>query len=122
MVMEASEFGLILTPFDKFRSKNDVIDLIEPSASLDTGIKVAGTWLGEGYDFGGLIGTAFVLIGRALKRKWRNPFNSTSAMFCSEFVVKVLHASNYPNSEMFDASATTPQDLLDFFRLPMTRR
>ena len=118
MVMEASEFGLILTPFDKFRSKNDVITVIEPKAQLDTGIKAAGAWLGEAYDFGGLIGTAFVLFGRFLKRRWKNPFDSSTAMFCSEFVVKVMQASNYPGIEVFDAASTTPQDVIDFMRSP----
>lgn len=116
MVLEATETGIVLTPFDRFATKNDVVCILDPKHPLDSGMSEAGAWLGERYDFLGLVGTAFVLLGRWLKRKWKNPLSSSHAMFCSEFVVNVMQAAQYPGAENLVPTGTTPQDLLDFLR------
>lgn len=114
MVMQATEGGWQLTDYRVFQSKNDVVCLIGPAVPLDSGVREAALWLGEHYDYTGLFGSIFVLLGRWLKRKWRNPLNVAHAMFCSEAVVYVLQSCEYPGSKELDPSATTPQDLLEF--------
>jgi hypothetical protein len=117
MVMEATETGFRLIPFENFKAEgNDIVAIIEPVYPLDVGVRQAVRWLGESYDFAGLFGSVVVMLGRWLKRKWRNPLDRAQSMFCSEAVVRVLQASLYPGSEKFDPSATTPQDLLDFLK------
>lgn len=116
MVMESTDTGFRVVPFANFKAEgNDIVALVDPVAPLDEGVKAAAAWLGESYDFGGLFGSAFVLLGRWLRRKWANPWASAHAMFCSEAVVRVLQAAKYPGSSAFDPEATSPQDLLDFF-------
>jgi len=120
MVMEADEFGIRLIPYDRFQLGNDIKYLITLNSNWDygLGLATAGEWLSSMYDFSGLIGMAFVVIGRWLKRKWNNPFASHSAMFCSELVVRFLQASQYPGTKDFVPEDTTPQDLLTFLQQP----
>lgn len=116
MVMEATETGFRLIPYENFKAEgNDVVAVVEPPYPLDDGVHQAARWLGEKYDFAGLFGSIFVMFGRWLRRKWRNPFAGARSMFCSEAVVRVMQAARFPGSEAFDPEATTPQDLLDFF-------
>ena len=72
-------------------------------------------YLGDVYDYQGLFGMAWVEIGRWLKKKWKNPWHSTKAMFCSELVAKVLIDSKYPGFEGMDPASTDPEMLLQFF-------
>lgn len=118
MVLEATEFGFRMVPYETFRAKTNVIEVLTlgPSCPLDSAVKRAGRRLGEDYDFLGLFGGAIVQIGRWLKYKWRNPLASSRAMFCSEAVVYVLQDAGYPGADTLDPEATTPQDLLDFLR------
>jgi len=115
MVMEATETGFRLIPYTNFKAEgNDIVAVLDPAHPLDAGVRQAALWLGERYDFTGLFGSAFVLLGRWLKRKWRNPFDAPQSMFCSEAVTRVLQAAAYPGAQNLDPAATTPQDLLDF--------
>jgi hypothetical protein len=118
LVLEATTEGFRLIPYAKFQAKTTVIEVVDldPTYPVDSGVKQAAQWLGDSYDFGGLLGSAFVLVGRWLKRKWKNPSASSKAMFCSEAVVRVLQASSYPGADQLDPEATTPQDLLDYLR------
>lgn len=116
MVMEATETGFRILPLANFKAEgNEIIAIVEPPYPLDDGLRAAVHWVGDGYDFAGLFGAVVVVIGRWFRRKWRNPLDSSRSMFCSEAVVRVLQAAKYPGVEGFDPSATTPQDLLDFF-------
>jgi hypothetical protein len=116
MVMEATEVGFRILPFSNFQAEgNDIVAIVQPAAPLEDGVMAAGQWLGESYDFAGLLGTSFVLLGRWLRRKWKNPLASPHAMFCSEAVVRVIQAAKYPGSEALVPASTTPQDLLNFF-------
>lgn len=118
MVLQATEGGFQLMTFEAFKSRNDIVALIEPPQSIFPGIQKATTWLGENYDYFGLFGSAVVIFGRWLKRKWKNPLNGAHSMFCSEAVVYVLQASDYPGAADLDPSSTTPQDLMDFLSKP----
>ncbi len=72
--------------------------------------------MGSAYDFGGLIGQAFVQLGRWFKRKVRNPLSSSRSMFCSESIARCMQWAEHPDAKSFTPKETTPQDLLTFYR------
>jgi len=117
MVLEAHELGFRLIPYSRFKKLNIVISVYAPtSVDLDKGVSlVARKFLGTAYDFGGLFGMAFVLLGRWLKKKWRNPLN-TRGVFCSEAAVIALQHSEFPNSRLLIASQTSPTELECFLK------
>lgn len=113
MLMEATGDGFHMVSFEKFKSKNKIVGVYEPKYSLEKGLKVAAEKLGEKYDFGGLFGMLWVLLGRWLRRKWYNPLQSNQALFCSEAVADIFADSAYPSFELIP-SRTDPQDLIEF--------
>lgn len=116
LVMEAANSGFRFISYYFFKKdNNEVLAVVDPEGSIITGVQKSALLLGEKYDYGGVFGTLVVLFGRWLKKKWKNPFQSSSTVFCSEIIVKILQDSNYPGSSELTAASTTPQDLLDFF-------
>jgi hypothetical protein len=115
MVMEAHELGFRVLPFSRFKKENRVVSVFKTQADLSTGMRWAATWLGTAYDFGGLIGMAWVLFWRMLRKNVRNPLRSSHAMFCSEITVKVLQRTATTWAKPLRAASTSPQDLLELF-------
>lgn len=118
MVMEATEVGFRYIPLASFEKNNDIIEVVTPRFPLDVGVHAANYWLGESYDFVGLVASFFVILGRWLKRKVKNPVQNPRAMFCSEAVTRVLQLSGYPGTSDLDPASVTPQDLLDLLKVP----
>jgi len=117
LVLEAHSSGFRLVSFTRFVKDNKVVAVVEPAHPIEHGLPVAGEWLGESFDVLGLFGIFLTLVARWFRqRPWRNPFPTPSALFCSEAVVRTLKAAQYPGSERIDDEATTPADLLEFFR------
>lgn len=115
VVMEATNGGFRIVPFEHYVNEHTrLVRLVEPRTSLDEGVRRAALWLGEHYDYGGLFGMAIVMVGRWLRRKWRNPWQNARAMFCSEAVVYVLQASGYEGADRLSPSETSPEDLMTF--------
>jgi len=96
-------------------ASQDIVKLVTPKYDIEPGMRRMVDRLGEVYDYQGLFGMAWVELGRWLKKKWRNPWQSSKAMFCSELVAQVLKDSKYPGAEKFDPGSTDPQMLLEFF-------
>ncbi len=116
MVMEAHEYGFRLMSLAHFEKKNEIVATFNPKSSIDVGVRhVALEYLGRAYDWGGLFGSAVLLFGRWLKRKWHNPWNASKAVFCSESVVIAMQKSGYEGAAELVPHDTTPQDLLEFF-------
>jgi hypothetical protein len=114
-VMEATDGGVKISALAKFSKHNDIIAIIEPKQSLEVGVKEAAiNWLGNHFDYEGILGMMIVYIGHWFRLTWRNPFVSTTSAFCSEFVARVLQWSNYPGSEKLIPEDTAPEDLLEF--------
>ena len=113
MIMESTEGGYKISPYSKYES--EVVAVFTPKQSIEVGLAKSVDWLGEAYDYTGLIGMMWVEFGRWIKRKWHNPLHSSNAMFCSEAVVRVLQDSNYPGADQFDPTSTDPEMLLEFF-------
>jgi hypothetical protein len=114
MVLEAVGAGFRIQSLDTFKKENEIVRLYQPQHSLTAGYPEVAHWLGERYDFGGLLGMAWVMIGRWLKRNWRNPWASSRSLFCSEAVVRVLLAARYPRlpAAFGQPDRVTPEDLL----------
>lgn len=115
MVLQANPGGFVLLTYEAFQSSNEVLELVELSHSILPGLQRSTGWLGKKYDYLAVLGLVPVLAGRAMGRKWRNPFN-TKSVFCSEVIVHIMKASGYPGSESLDADSMTPQDLHDFLK------
>ena len=112
-VLEAGFFGISLKPLKKFQKSDTVVALV-PVPLAEEDVARAMQALGEKYDFGGLLGSIFPLIGKWFKQKWKNPWNNSKALFCSEFCLKSLQEAGFPGADQLDPASTTPQDLLDF--------
>jgi hypothetical protein len=113
-VLEAHELGFRLLPFARFQRENVVVGLFRTKVDLEPGLKWAANWLGTTYDFGGLLGMAWVMLGRMLRKRFRNPLQNSHSMFCSEMNVRVLQFCAEPGSERIASSGTSPLDLLRF--------
>jgi hypothetical protein len=97
VVLQASLEGFTLTTYARFQADNTVVDVVTPVIPLDAALHQAWQALGEKYDYTGLLGMAWVLLGRALRRTWKNPLSHADEMFCSEAIVEqLLIPAGYP--------------------------
>ena len=118
LVLEAHTTGFRLISLAEFVKDNKIVALVQPAdpARLEQGLPEAGGWLGDQYDVLGLFGIFLVTIGNWFSRKAaKNFFTSSHALFCSEAVVRVLKAVDYPGTARFGNETTNPQQLLTFF-------
>ena len=113
-VLGAEFGGIELISLERFQKNNSIVALADVPELGEEAVKDAMASLGEAYDFGGLLGGIFPIIGRWLKLKWTNPWENPKAMYCSEFVIRTLKAHKFPDIEALDATTATPQDLHDF--------
>lgn len=114
MVLESTLEGVRIIPYEVFKKNNLIVKVAIPSQDLKIGLVKAGETLGSNYDFTGLFGMLWVMFGRWLRKKWRNPMERPHSMFCSEFVAQVLKWSGYPGTDFWDPSDMTPKDLYEF--------
>jgi len=114
MVMEADWGGFRYTTYDFFLRSNTVVTIVEPKVPLDAAIRKAAQRLGENYAFDGIFGMVFVLLGRWLRRKWRNPFRSAHSVFCSEENTFIVQDAGWPGAEKLDPYSTDPEGLEEF--------
>jgi len=114
-VLEAGFLGVSIVPLDKFKAKNNIVLMVPVRELSPDDLGAAMDQLGTAYDFGGLLGAIFPVIGHWFKRKWKNPWNNPKAMFCSELVVYSLQSAKFPGTEALVPADTSPQDLKDFF-------
>lgn len=110
-VLEASWFGVYIIPYERYVLHANVTHLFEiEDAKLNDMAMLR--FIGAGYDYAGLVGMAWVMLGRALRKTWRNPWQSTKASFCSEMVASLLIEAKHPGAKELDPRATSPEDLL----------
>ena len=113
MVLESTQGGYKTTPFENYKSS--LIAEFTPKYDIEVGLAKSIDWLGEGYDYKGLFGMAWVELGRWLRRKWVNPWRGADTMFCSEAVARVLIESRYPGTKGWDPQSIDPEMLQRFF-------
>jgi hypothetical protein len=70
-------------------------------------------YLGARYDYLGVVGMAWVLFWRRLKKKVMNPLHQPKELFCSTFVTRVLQLAKYPGAELLTPQNTNAQDVWD---------
>jgi len=119
VVMEDSLEGFRVVPYDGYGVGKTIVKVVVPPYPLDKGVDQAVNWLGGRYDTPGLVGMAWVIAFRKwFKKKVRNPFRNSHAMWCSEAVASVIQASgNYPNAADIDPSRMGPEDVDDLLAL-----
>ncbi len=88
------------------------VDVDAPKA-----LAIVRSWLETPYDYRGLLGEAFVQIGKLFGRRWNNVFASPHAMFCSEAATYLLqHTAINPllwtKVSVLDARKVDPETLL----------
>jgi len=115
MILEAGNDGFRLLPYHRFQQNNTVVRIINPKVSVDRALAFTTRWIGTPYDFKGLFGMAWVMLGRFLKRKWHNPFHSRSMVFCSESMARGLQHIEYPGFPKDNPETITPVQILEFF-------
>jgi hypothetical protein len=103
--------GFAETLWANWIPNNTVVGIYEPKVPLAAGVTAVQKLLGEQYATLGLIGMAWVYIGRWLHCKLRNPFRDKGELFCSEAVCIAMKAVNYPGTERMIPDDTSPEDL-----------
>jgi hypothetical protein len=106
--------GVVMMPMSRYQ-KRSIIKALDPLPELtDEGLVKVMQYLGEGYDYPGLLGGIFPVIGRWFKQKWKNPWDSSKTVICSELVTLALQEAGIKGADKLDPTAVTPQDLWDF--------
>lgn len=120
IVLEAHLTEVRAISLAAFKRENNVKAIVDPHVPIEAGLPVAAGMLGVGYDYLGLFGMTWVLLGRRFKARWRNPFRSARAQFCAEMVVRVLHEVRHPGVADLDPEGTSPEDLWRLFKAQAT--
>lgn len=115
MVLEAINTGFHIRTLERMLEDCTIVESFELPQEEEILVTLSN-WLDAPYDYGGLIGQAFIHIARIFKRRIRNPFASKKAFFCSEIAVTLLQAIKYPGSEILIPENTDPQSLLRFLQ------
>jgi len=113
MVLEAISTGFHIRTLERMLEDCVIVESFDLPQEEEV-LVVLSSWLDTPYDYGGLLGQAFVQIARIFRRRIRNPFASKKAFFCSEIAVSLLQAIKYPGSEILIPENTDPQSLLRF--------
>lgn len=110
-VLEAGFFGVVAMPYERFTKNNIIVSVVDlPGIELDS-LKPVLEEMGEAYDFGGLIGGFFPVMGTWFKKKWSNPWDNTKALFCSELVAGWLKLLNFEGFQDINPPETTPKQI-----------
>lgn len=116
MIMEAQWDGFHIKKWSHSPSVQEKYLLMTPKYDITGLPKACAEFLGNPYDYTGILGAIPVMILRFFRIKSRNLLEDGRAKFCSEAIALGLQKINYPNAEKLDAAQTTPQDLYEFFK------
>lgn len=111
--VEADYSGMRVVPLEVIEGESEVI------ATFDAGVDIVSweevrRWLGRPYDYAGLLGFLWVILGRSIGVDLKNPARSPERVFCSESVVRILRSCGFDQARSLDPENTSPQDLLAF--------
>lgn len=113
MVLEATLQGVRAVSWSRYKEQNHIVDVIPAQWPIEPALMHHVEWLGANYDFTGLLGAGVEVASSGAVRV---PFQDPDALFCSEFIVRVLQASHYPRAESLSLSGTTPDKLRAFLQ------
>lgn len=114
--LEATSSGFRAVPMSVFSEDNQIVDIVSVEADGFDDEPILGAMLGHPYDFLGLFGFLWVMLGRSLGMRWSNPARGPSKLFCSEAVVMVLAAGGVPGSSLLEPEQCSPEDVLRFLK------
>jgi hypothetical protein len=129
VVVESDAGGVQVVMWQRFNTPgNTVVGAYVPTVDLLPALKVAMTdYLNDEYDYSGVVGMAWVMLWRRLKRRVRNPLHRSKTLFCSAFVTRVLQIANdlameagqpdpFPGAYALVPESTNAQDVWDFLQ------
>lgn len=112
LVYQASGLSVNIENFENFQKHANIIEEINYSVSAvkyEEIVHYMVDKMGRPYSIKQLIGMLWVLFGRSIGLKWRNPFRDQDHSFvCVELICRAL---DIPRAEEL-----TPQDLLDYLK------
>jgi hypothetical protein len=113
ILVHADYGGVQVSPLTKYLRQNRVVAIYRPKGvDLVPSICSAVQAIGQGYDYVGLFGYAWVMVARRFGRKVKNPLASAAGTVCSELVTRVCQAM-VPGWRDIEPEETTPEDLLE---------
>lgn len=112
LILQASIGGIQLTSYDIFKKRHTIVQEFDTGPKMIIGLQSMCNQIGDTYNYVGLFGMIFVMLGRWFKKKFNNPFHSATSMFCSEAVCLAVQAANYPWFKDLKDYDTDPNDLL----------
>jgi hypothetical protein len=111
VVIEDTVGGVRIYPRKRWEQSHKLVREYAFVPDMSDGLRVAIQRVGDKYDYVGLVGMLWVMLGRWLKRKWRNPLARSSAAWCSEFIVHLDVDHVIPEWDGLDPETVTPRDL-----------
>jgi hypothetical protein len=90
-VYEAAWCGFRMSTRDKLTSGSTrIVSEIEVHLAPASALQMCRRWLETPYDYAGLLGEAWVQVGKLFGKRWRNPWAGPHHMFCSEAATYLL--------------------------------
>lgn len=118
MFLECTAGGVKISLRSKYEKTDNILYEYKFLHDMSAPLEHAYKHLQESYDYAGLVGFAWVIIlWRLFKRRVRNPFASSRAMWCSEFMLHLNHNHVIPEWKDLDPELTHCQHLLDRIEL-----
>lgn len=123
--LHASVGGVQVSPRAKFLAKNTLVAEYEIVPDVSVGFRAALARLNEHYDYLSIVGWgAVILLWRWLKVRAHNPWQSPTAMVCTELVLQLDMEAGKPGARVpewqgLDPEATSPQELLDLMAVKL---
>lgn len=116
-VIEAEANGVQIVPMSNFLARKNIIvkTFDMPNLTMNH-LKLVLDNAGEAYDYTGLFGAIFTIIGSWFKMKWHNPWNNAKEAFCSELIAQWLKDLDIPAADSLIPSDMTPMALLTFLQ------
>lgn len=118
LMLEAGFTGIEFNDYKNYAKSHVIVaeHLLAEGADRKQYLYKALEFLDTKYDFGGLFGGLWVIVGRWFKRIWKNPLQNSKALFCSEYVATVLKEAGHPKLQDCIPSEITPKDLLELLK------
>jgi hypothetical protein len=98
------------------RGTTFIVQEIDVAVNPTLALQLCRKWAETPYDYFGLVGEAWVQLGKLFGKHWRNPLAGKNRMFCSEACVYLLqHTANshelWALAAKLDARNTDPEQL-----------
>jgi uncharacterized protein YycO len=118
LVVQANQHGVCCENYKTFKQHSNIVVEFELNASNEQEQKILSYALRQllrPYDVLALLGFGWVLIGKALGTKFKQPFKNRAAYFCSELIMSSLKHGGFVIGNV-DPELTSPEDLIQILR------